>query len=207
MSIWSIIVAAGTGTRFGALKQFSEFAGMSVLEHSIKPFIGLVEGIIVVTDPNNNDLSIPSIDKVVTGGMTRSDSVKNGLIEVPPDCEHVLVHDSARPMLTSDLVSRVIDELQAGALAVTPVMDLVDSIRSIKGDVLDRSNYCTVQTPQGFRADVLSAAHEQGLSGTDDAGMVSALGIDVTCIPGEPYNFKVTYPNDLLVCEALYGFI
>lgn len=142
-------------------------------------------------------------DAVVAGGATRSASVRAGLAVVPPGADLVLVHDAARPLATADLWRRVLDGLAAGADGVVPAVAVVDTLREIGGATVDRSRYVAVQTPQGFRADVLRRAHVGQPEGTDDASLVEAIGGRVVVVDGEPENRKVTTPADLTALQGL----
>lgn len=142
---------------------------------------------------------------VVPGGAERNDSVANGLAEVG-DAECVLVHDAARALAPAELFERVIDAVAAGDVAVVPGLAVTDTIKRVDADgvVLDtppRASLRAVQTPQGFRADVLRSAHSahsgQAAAVTDDAGLVERLGLPVRVVPGLPAAEKVTTPVDL----------
>jgi len=202
MLVWCVIVAAGSGTRFGGPKQFEQVAGLSVLQHSINAFAGLVDGLVLVMNPEHN-AQINDVDQIVSGGLTRSDSVSNGLAAVPDNVDFVLVHDAARPLASSVLISRVISSLKNGSDAVVPVVPVSDSLRTVDGDYVDRAGFVAVQTPQGFKRKVLVDSYSSGRVATDDATLVADLGFVVDHVEGESINIKVTYPEDIKVCEAL----
>ena len=140
---------------------------------------------------------------VVAGGSTRSESVRSGLAAVPSDAELVLVHDAARPMAGADLFGSVVAALRKGADAVVPGVAVVDTIRRRSGGVLDRDDLVAVQTPQGFRAEALRAAHAHGGEATDDAALVEALGMKVVVVDGHVRNRKITDALDLAVADRL----
>jgi len=139
----------------------------------------------------------------VVGGATRSASVASGLDAVPADAAVVLVHDAARPLASAGLYRRVIEAVRSGADAVVPAVAVVDTIRSLGGGTVDRDRLRAVQTPQGFRAGTLRAAHRAGGDATDDATLVEAVGGSVELVDGERTNLKITEPSDLDVAEAL----
>ena len=203
----SIVVAGGSGLRFGQRKQFADLAGRSVLEHTLDTAIKASNATVVVVPADAVAATRQSLGAtktiVVAGGSTRAESVRAGLASVPAETTIVLVHDAARPLASTDLFARVIAEVASGAAAVIPVVDVADSIRHINGEVVDRSELRAVQTPQGFAVEALRAAHESGADASDDATLVSALGGTVHTIPGEPENRKLTVPSDLVVAEAL----
>jgi 2-C-methyl-D-erythritol 4-phosphate cytidylyltransferase len=122
---------------------------------------------------------------------------------VPAAAEVVLVHDAARPLASPDLYAAVIAAVRAGADAVLPGAPINDTIRERDGGVLDRDRLVAVQTPQGFPASVLRAAHAAGGEATDDVALVEAGGGRVVVVPGETSNLKITRPEDLVVALAL----
>lgn len=148
---------------------------------------------------------------VVAGGRERTDSVRLALAAARERSavEVVLVHDAARAFVPPELVSAVVAAVRAGAPAVIPVLAVTDTIKQVDehGRILatvDRTGLRAVQTPQGFRVDVLVRAHELAAAGvTDDAGLVERLGERVFTVPGDPLAFKVTTPFDLLIAEAV----
>jgi len=148
---------------------------------------------------------------VVSGGTQRTDSVRLALAEARRrvDVDVVLVHDAARAFAPPELVRAVVAQVRAGAPAVVPVLPVTDTVKQVDetGRILstvDRSRLRAVQTPQGFRADVLLRAHEN-VAGqvTDDAGLVERLGERVHTVPGDPLAFKVTTPFDLMIAEVV----
>ena len=206
MSVWAVIVGAGSGARFGGAKQFARVGGVTVLQRSASALAPLVDGLVAVlpaAEVGEHPLDVPVPVVVCAGGASRSASVRNGLAGVPASADVVLVHDAARPLVTADVVRRVLDAVSAGADAVVPAVPVTDTIRSIDGGVVDRSLLVAVQTPQGFRGAVLRAAHASGAEATDDAGVVEAAGGTVVVVAGDPTNLKITSPTDLLVAEAI----
>ena len=208
---WTIVVAAGSGSRFGGStpKQFLEVAGKRVVDWSVVAAASVSSGIVVVV-PQGSSANVSAHGLVcevicVNGGATRSDSVRNGLVVVPASVEVVLVHDAARPVASPELFARVVAAVHSGADAVVPVVDVVDTIRDVDGNPIDRTQLQAVQTPQGFSATALRRAHATGAEATDDATLVRAAGGTVVGVEGERWNIKVTEPDDALVVEALLG--
>jgi 2-C-methyl-D-erythritol 4-phosphate cytidylyltransferase/2-C-methyl-D-erythritol 2,4-cyclodiphosphate synthase len=139
---------------------------------------------------------------VVTGGITRTDSVKAGLKVVSKDAKFVLVHDAARPLASTDLARRIIKELQAGADAVIPGLKVADTIKRVNVDGFvtktpNRAKLRAIQTPQGFTHATLITAHKLNAEATDDAALVEELDIPVKVIFGEDRAMKITTPDDL----------
>jgi 2-C-methyl-D-erythritol 4-phosphate cytidylyltransferase len=158
--------------------------------------------------------------KVVAGGQTRQESVRLGLAALPDDVGIVLVHDAARPLVPVDVVDAVAAAVRGGAPAVVPALPLADTVKQVEPDAAggpelvvdtpERSRLRAVQTPQGFRRDVLTEAHDKladqatdGSGATDDAAMVERIGVQVVVVPGHEEAFKVTRPIDLVLAEAV----
>jgi 2-C-methyl-D-erythritol 4-phosphate cytidylyltransferase len=208
--VWSIVVAGGSGRRFGAPKQFSVLGGRPVLEWAVDACRPFSEGIVLVVPPDVADADDPlhGADALVAGGDTRADSVRRGLAAVPAEADVVLVHDAARPLATpavfAAVITAVVDDGADAAVPGVPVRDTikeVDDAHNVTA-TLDRAALVAVQTPQGFRADVLRRAHQQGMTNaTDDAVLVEALGGRVRVVPGDPGNLKITTTDDLRDAE------
>ena len=198
--IWGILLAAGRGTRFGQQKHDVELDGLPLWQWAQRALIdGGVDQIVIVGD----------FDGGVPGGERRQDSVAAGLARIPNNDGLVLVHDAARPLLTPDVVKRVIARLRVGDVAgVIPAVPVRDTIKRIERErvvaTVERADLIAVQTPQGFDLRVLRAAHAsfEG-EATDDASMVESVGGSIAVVDGDPMNLKVTYPEDLLLIEAL----
>jgi 2-C-methyl-D-erythritol 4-phosphate cytidylyltransferase len=202
-SVWAIVVAAGSGSRFGAPKQFEPLGGRRVLDWSLEAARSVADGIVAVLPPEVVAAGEPGADAVAGGGDTRSASVRAGLAHVPGDAEVVVVHDGARPLAGSDLFAAVVAAVRAGADAAVPGVPLADTLRWRSGGVADRDGLVAVQTPQAFRAAALRAAHAGEPEATDDASLVEAAGGKVVVVDGSPLNLKITNPSDLTVAEAL----
>lgn len=214
VSVWTIIVAAGSGSRFGGEvpKQFIEINGKQILVWSLETALEVSEGVVVVLPQKNKNLdelvqvfeaSIPMSSSIVVsveGGATRSESVRRGLAAIPDDCEVVLVHDAARPLASTKLYKRVIEAVVNGAQAAVPVTAVIDTVCTTGGETLDREKLRIVQTPQGFETRALLEAHRDSPEATDDAGLISAGGGQVQQVEGERWNFKLTEQAD----EALF---
>jgi 2-C-methyl-D-erythritol 4-phosphate cytidylyltransferase len=213
-TVAAILVAGGSGQRLGAdvPKAFCLIRGRTVLEYALEPFQASVDELIVVAPADFLDRArelVSSKTVVVAGGDTRQQSVQCGLDAVT-DADFVLVHDVARPFVPVAVIERVIAALSAGADAVIPARPVVDTIKAVAADgtvgaTLDRAALRAVQTPQGFRGDVLRRAHTAGreLSATDDAALVEAAGGRVVFVDGADEAFKITHPWDLLVATAI----
>lgn len=206
LSVWSVVVAAGTGSRFGGPKQLAPLGGRRVIDWSVAAAMVDSDGIVLVVPAEiTSDLAskVGSEVTVVAGGATRSESVRAGLAAVPDVAEVVIVHDGARPVATPELFAAVTAAVTAGADAAIPVVPITDTIRLATGGVVDRSTLVAVQTPQAFAAAALRNAHASDDEATDDATLVELRGGNVVHVDGEPDNLKITNPGDLAMAESL----
>jgi 2-C-methyl-D-erythritol 4-phosphate cytidylyltransferase len=204
-STWVILVAAGSGNRFGGAKQYAPLLGRRVVDWSLEAARSVADGVVLVVPPDRAGDHEPGADRVVAGGATRSGSVRAGLDAVPADATVVLVHDGARPVASHTLFRAVVDGVLAGAEVVVPVLAPVDTVTDEHGVPVDRDALRTVQTPQGFAADVLRRVHATRPEATDDASLAVAAGGRLRQVSGERWNLKVTEPDDLYVAETILG--
>ncbi len=187
------------------MKQLEILGHQRVLDWAIEAMSRVSQGVVVVT-PVDRVVEIKATLAeevlVVAGGSSRAGSVRAGLGAVTSDATHVLVHDAARPLTPPELVDRVIAALADGADGAIPVVGVTDTLRTVSGEAVDRTEYVAVQTPQGFKVDILRAAHSGGGEATDDATLVSRNGAVVVHTQGDPRNMKITVSQDLLAAEA-----
>jgi 2-C-methyl-D-erythritol 4-phosphate cytidylyltransferase len=217
--VWAVLVAAGSGERFGGKrpKAFANLAGRPLVAESIERLdsSAWIEAIVVVAPADweeptillAEELGAGSLRAVVTGGATRTDSVRAGLAEVPGDTAVVVVHDAARPLLPDDVVERVVTALDEGWDAAVPALPLADTVKRGEGEAVaetvDRTGLHAVQTPQAFVADALRRALAGAGDATDCAGLVEAAGGRVRLVDGDRRLLKVTTPADLAFVETL----
>ena len=212
--VWTVLVAAGAGRRFGAPKQFQPLARRRVIDWAFEAAAASSHGVVVVVAADQVDALREGPDAltagdsgatiiVTAGGATRSGSVRAGIAATPDDADVIIVHDAARPLAGSALFAAVTAAVIEGADGAVPTVAVTDTIRHTDGDPLDRSRLRAVQTPQAFRADLLRRAHAAGGEATDDATIVEATGGKVQLVEGEPDNLKITTPGDLHVAETL----
>lgn len=213
-TVAAILVAAGAGERLGAdlPKAFVPVAGTSLLVRAFTTFRSHPDvTTVVVVAPRSHVVEAAQLTRapVVVGGETRQASVGAGIAALTQDVDFVLVHDVARAFVPASVIAAVVAALVDGADAVVPVVPVHDTVRRIGSGgeldgIVDRSSLVAVQTPQGFRRDVLAAAHEHAEAvATDDAALVEALGYKIVCVPGADEAFKITTPADLARAEAL----
>jgi 2-C-methyl-D-erythritol 4-phosphate cytidylyltransferase len=217
MSVWAILVAAGRGERLG-LNQPKAFAKLGEDPLLAEPLRRLdesdwIDRIVIVAPPGweepsillAEELACSKVHSCVAGGATRSDSVRAGLAEVAADALVVLVHDAARPLVSEDVIGRVLAPLSAGWDGAVPGLPISDTLKRVgdDGEVLDtvaRDGLYAVQTPQAFLADVLRRAADG--DATDCAGLVEGAGGRVKVVEGDPRLLKVTTADDLAKIAA-----
>ena len=194
-----------------------EISGKPLLFYSIEKFKDFSSLIIVL--PKNHlkiwkdrlKLKYPDINmEIVPGGENRQASVWNGIERIKEDEEIVLIHDVARPLLSKNLIKRVLTGTEKYGACV-PVIKCVDTLKKIKNKkiekTLDRNEVFLVQTPQGFKAGIIKQAYEkakkENFIGTDDSMLVERIGLPVYCIEGERTNLKITYEEDIGIVESI----
>jgi 2-C-methyl-D-erythritol 4-phosphate cytidylyltransferase len=205
---WAIVVAAGSGARFGRPKQYAELAGRRLVEWAVDGARATCQGVVLVARRDDvASLTVVGADAVVAGGDTRSASVRAGLAAVPSQAEVIVVHDAARPLASVELWGAVLAAVAAGADAAVPAIPVTDTIKRVEDhtviETLDRRQLVAVQTPQAFRANALRAAHANAADATDDAALVEAAGGRVVTVAGERRNLKITELADLGVAALL----
>ncbi|HVM41718.1 MAG TPA: 2-C-methyl-D-erythritol 4-phosphate cytidylyltransferase [Acidimicrobiia bacterium] len=208
MKVWTIVVAAGSGERFGTAKQFVRLLGTPVVDRAVATADSVTDGVVVVVPPGHTWQG-PVVSASVEGGSTRAESVRRGLAAVPDDADIVLVHDAARPLAGPETFRQVVQAVDAGADAAVPAVPVADTVKRVADgrvlETVDRRDLVAVQTPQAFRASVLREAHRGDPDATDDAALVEASGGRVVVVPGDPRNLKLTTALDLEVAAALLG--
>ena len=230
MTLSVIVVAAGSGERLQAAspKAFVPLGGKTLLEHCLTPLLGLDHPLqVIVVAPEgwetpaetlarsvlDSDQTERAIDlSVVTGGASRTESVRRGLALVSKAADYVLIHDAARALTPTDVFQRVVDALKEGHPGVIPVLPVVDTIvpvdpsTAVTAEAHPRDALGAVQTPQGFHHQALRHAYDEFVGdATDDAAVFRAAGGDVRAVPGHREGLKVTYPEDLVTLELLAG--
>lgn len=221
--IAAILPAAGSGQRFGAdrNKLFAQLAGKPLWFHAASRLAVRSEVGRIVMAISENDRALfedefmslvkPLNLQLVTGGAARTDSVKAGLdvIAGDPAIQYVAIHDAARPLVSDDdLIAVFTVASQTGAaILATPVTGTIkrDLGRGQRSETVDRRELWIALTPQVFRVGLLNEAHQKhnGRPATDDAQLVERIGHDVSLVRGSADNLKITYPEDLLVAEAI----
>jgi 2-C-methyl-D-erythritol 4-phosphate cytidylyltransferase len=211
-TVWAVVVAGGSGQRFGQMKQFALLAERPVVEWAVEACRPSSSGVVLVLPRGAGVENAHGADVVVEGGASRAESVRLGLAAVPASAEVIVVHDAARPLASDALfravIAAVTSEGAGGAIPGIPVSDTIKAVAVVDGSqtvtqTLDRASLVAVQTPQAFAAQLLRRAHAAGGEATDDAALVEALGATVRVVPGDPRNLKITTPADLGTAERL----
>lgn len=211
----AIIPAGGTSSRFGKTNKLLEkIDGKEVIKYTVEAFEKSEVGKIIICantaimDELNDILKEFSKVQIVEGGATRQESVFNGL--KADECDYVLIHDAARPMITTDLINLAIDEVVTKK-ALTVATKTIDTIKEVQDGkiirTIDRSKLYNTQTPQAFQYDLIKNAHIKlfGQSFTDDAGMLEELGQTVYILNGSYKNIKITTQNDIEIAKVYLG--
>ena len=207
-----IITAGGTSSRFGNTnKLLEQIDGKEVIRYTVDTFVNSgIEDIVICANSSIIDIlsklfeSYPVV-RVIKGGSTRQESVFNGLKAV--NCDYVLIHDGARPMITPEIIKKTMAEV-ISKRAVSVMTKTVDTIKKVDENgkiitTIDRAQLYNTQTPQAFEYNLIKSVHEKYVDEnfTDDAGMVEASGVDVYIVEGDYRNIKVTTKSDLALVK------
>jgi 2-C-methyl-D-erythritol 4-phosphate cytidylyltransferase len=211
MSVWAVLAAAGRGERLGddRPKAFARLGDLPLVAEPLRRLddSDWIDGIVVAAPPGweepcivlAEELGAGKVSAVVTGGETRAASVRAALAEVPEDAVVVLVHDAARPLVSDDVIGRVLAPLSEGYDGAVPVVPVSDTVKRVRGDevveTVEREGLVLSQTPQAFLAAALRRAAAG--DGTDCASLVEAQGGRIKAVDGDPRLLKVTSPEDL----------
>lgn len=219
----AIILAAGKGARMnaGINKQFMLLNGKPLLAYTLEIFqnCNAIDSIVLAAGKDELQLckeqildiyGFSKVDKLISGGILRQQSVYNGIKSLG-DCDVVVIHDGARPILSEGIIERCIEGAKKYG-AVSTGMPAKETVKILNGEGFveytpERERVWVTQTPQAFKRDIIEKAHEmanmKGLSGTDDAYLVESMGIKVKMIEGSYENIKVTTPEDIIIAEAI----
>jgi 2-C-methyl-D-erythritol 4-phosphate cytidylyltransferase len=217
---WAILVAGGSGERFGAdrPKAFVALGGRVLLAESLERLDASqwIDAVVVAVPADWEEAAIvlaeelvaSKVAAVVPGGATRGDSVRAALAEIPEEALVVLVHDAARPLVDDGVIERVLEPLAEGYDGVVPGLPLADTVKRVEGGIVketvDRSSLVTVQTPQAFTATAIRGAYrgDDPVAATDCASLVEAAGGRIRVVAGDPRLLKITTAADLALVES-----
>lgn len=208
----AIIPAGGTSSRFGKTNKLLEkIDGKEVIKYTVEAFeASNVQKIIIcanvaIINELRNIFQDSSKVQIIEGGASRQKSVFNGLNA--SECDYVLIHDGARPMISTDLINLAIEEVVTKK-ALTVATKTIDTIKEVQDGkiirTIDRAKLYNTQTPQAFQYDLIKDAHIKlyGQNFTDDAGMLEALGQTVYILNGSYKNIKITTQNDIEIAKV-----
>jgi 2-C-methyl-D-erythritol 4-phosphate cytidylyltransferase len=211
--VWAVLVAAGRGERLGEdrPKAFVRLGELPLLAEPLRRLdeSAWIDAVVVVAPPEweepaillAEELGASKVTACVTGGDSRTASVRAGVAEVPEDAAVILVHDAARPLLPDEVIGRLLGALGEGYDGAVPVLPVTDTVKRVRDGVVDetlvRDELVTVQTPQAFAASVLRAALGTGVDGSDCASLVEANGGRIRVVEGDEKLLKVTTRADL----------
>lgn len=219
--LFALIPCAGSGARAGTArpKQYQPVAGQPMVLHTLAALarVARLTAVLVVVAPGDTTLNAaaPRLQVAPCGGPTRAASVRNGLSALraqgAADTDWVLVHDAARCLVTTELIDRLIDaclrDAVGGLLAHRVADTLKQAVDGRAAATLDRRDKWLAQTPQMFRigalAQALDRAQQAGLEVTDEASAMEVAGLAPLLVPGGAQNFKVTWPEDFALAEAI----
>lgn len=206
--VWAVILSAGTGIRFGDLKQFALLHGRRLVDVVVGTAAEVCDQVVVVL-PAGVEWDGPPVAAVTAGGATREASVRCGLAKVPASAEIVVIHDAAHPLASRELFEAVVAEVRAGADGAVPGLRSSEAVKRVEAGRtaanLPRDELVLVQTPHAFAAGMLRAAHAQGGEATDDSVLVEAAGGRVVIVPGDPRNIHVTSAVELDMARRLWS--
>ena len=213
MSVWGVIAAAGRGERLGLdrPKAFANLRDRPLLAESLERLetSEWIDAIVVAAPPGweepvillAEELGCGKVVESVTGGETRTESVRAAVAKVSDDAVVIVVHDAARPLVPDELIERLLTTLNEGWDGAIPVLPLPDTVKRVDGDqvveTVERASLVAAQTPQAFVATTLRAAIAGDADATDCAALVEAQGGRIKAVPGDTRLVKVTDRSDL----------
>lgn len=222
MKVQAIMPTAGLGVRMGSKtpKTLMEINGIPLFIHTLKVFekCPSVDAVILVVHQDFAEqyraavekYGITKVKEYITGGQTRCQSVGNGLTYVDDDCDAILVHDGARPLISVEVIEKALhlSKIEPAVVIGVPVKQTIKKVNrsdSVVEKTLNREELWEIQTPQIFHRPILMDAYEQtdNFEATDDAALVEQIGIKVKVMQGDYMNIKVTTPEDLIIAEKL----
>jgi 2-C-methyl-D-erythritol 4-phosphate cytidylyltransferase len=211
--VWAVLVAAGRGERLGEdrPKAFVRLGELPLLAEPLRRLdeSAWIDAVVVVAPPEWEEPAILLAEEIgaskvtacVTGGESRTASVRAGVAEVPDDVAVILVHDAARPLLPDEVIGRLVGALGEGYDGAVPVLPVTDTVKRVRDGIVDetlrRDELVSVQTPQAFAAPALRAALTSGADGSDCASLVEANGGRIRTVEGDERLLKVTTRADL----------
>lgn len=203
----AIVLAAGSGRRFGGAKQFAAIDGLRPVDMAVQVATDVCDEVVLVL-PEGHGWDGPAVDQVVAGGGHRMESVRRGFARIHVATGTVVVHQAAHPLASRTLMRRVVAAVEAGAPGAFPGLRPADVVRRTEGGragpLVGRDELVLVQSPTAFRRGVLADALDRGIETLEDTELVARAGYDLTVIDGDPVNMHVTTPRELEIMAELY---
>lgn len=205
-AVWGIVLAAGSGRRFGGRKQFLEACGLRLVDLAVAATARACDHVVLVL-PAGIVWDGQLVARTVVGAQTRADSVRAGLAAVPSDAAVVVIHQASNPVASDSLFRAVIEGVRSGADAAAPGLRPPDVIHRAKAgrmiEVVGRDDLVIIQSPGAFRAEVLHRAHACEHEAIEDTAQVAAVGGEVAVVDGDPCNIHVTTPAELALVRCV----
>ncbi|MEQ3554924.1 2-C-methyl-D-erythritol 4-phosphate cytidylyltransferase [Pseudonocardia nematodicida] len=203
---WAIVLAGGTGSRYGRLKQLEELGDARLIDHTVAAARRTCDKVALVL-PSGLDWDGEPVDVLAVGGDHQSASLRHALAAVPETAGILVIADPAHPLAADRIFHDAIAAVRAGADGAVPVVPMLEVVqRVIDGvvvETLPKEDTVIAQSPQAFRADVLRAAHADAPRPIENSGMLAALGHRVVTVPGDPANLHVATAVDLAAVRRL----
>lgn len=206
---WAIVLAAGSGRRFGnRSKQFERVAGIRMVDRVVAAARRTCDGVVVVLPPGVEWDGEP-VDRVAVGGAHASDTVRAGLAAIPADAGVVVVCDPAHPLSPDHLFTAVIGAVRDGADGAVPTLPIHEVIQRVEDGrvvaTIPKAGLVITQAPQAFRASVLRAVHVDQPQPPENSGLLVELGYTVVTVPGDQTSLHITTPEELAALNELVG--
>lgn len=206
--VWAIVLAGGTGTRYGRLKQLEDLGGMRLVDHTVGAARRTCDRVALVL-PAGVPWDGEPVDLLATGGDHQAASLRNALAVVPDSAGVLVLADPAHPLAADRIFVETVAEVRAGADGAVPVVPMLEVVQRVRDgmvvETLPKADTWIAQSPQAFRAAVLRAAHADAPRPVENSGMLAALGHRVVTVAGDPANLHVATEEDLAVVRRLAG--
>lgn len=206
-AVWAIVLAGGTGQRFGGRpKQFEPVGGARMVDRTVAAARRTCDGVTVVLPPGWGWDGEP-VDALAPGGDHQSESLRSGLATVPTAAGIVVVCDPAHPLATDALFTAVIDAVRRGADGAVPVLPILEVVQRVANGrvtaTLPKHDLVLTQAPQAFRAAVLREVHADRPRPVENSGLLVERGHRVDTVPGDPANLHVTTADELAILDRI----
>ena len=210
MTVWAVVLAAGSGARFGGFKQFEEIGGRRGVDWSVANARGAADGVVMALPPGVEWTGQP-VDRVVVGGTTHAESTRNALAAVPDVAEVIVMMSASHPITSAAQVTACVSAVRSGAEGAFPGLEYADAVVSVASprtpvsavESLARGGLRSLQLPMAFDADLLQAAIANDVDFVEEVQAVAAAGGQFRVVKADPHNIHVTTPLDIAIAERL----